>query len=102
MRRCSTRPPPARTPGCGPDGLPEGAFQLPNDARAARFIGAAPSAGHGPHRYVIVVHALDVESIDVAADATPAVLGFTMAGHILGRAVLTRAECATPWPPCSR
>ncbi|MFJ4653454.1 YbhB/YbcL family Raf kinase inhibitor-like protein [Nocardia sp. NPDC088792] len=69
--------------------LPEGAFQLPNDTRDARFIGAAPPAGHGPHRYFVVVHALDVESIGVPPEATPAVLGFTMAGHILGRAVLT-------------
>ncbi|MFF5563398.1 YbhB/YbcL family Raf kinase inhibitor-like protein [Streptomyces sp. NPDC012623] len=78
--------------GAGDDagsGLPEGAFQLPNDARAARFIGAAPPAGHGPHRYFTVVHALDVETIGVPVDATPAALGFTMAGHILGRAVLT-------------
>jgi Raf kinase inhibitor-like YbhB/YbcL family protein len=69
--------------------LPEGAYQLPNDARAARFMGAAPPAGHGPHRYVVVVHALDVEHIGVPAEATPAYLGFTIAGHILGRAVLT-------------
>ncbi|KAB1142505.1 YbhB/YbcL family Raf kinase inhibitor-like protein [Streptomyces luteolifulvus] len=84
--------------GAGDDtgsGLPEGAFQLPGDARAARFIGAAPPAGHGPHRYFIVVHALDVDSIGVAGDATPAVLGFTMASHILGRAVLT-ATAETP------
>lgn len=85
--------------GAGADtgfGLPEGAFQLPNDARAARFIGAAPPAGHGPHRYFIVVHALDVEHIGVPADFTPAYLGFTMAGHTLGRAVLTAtAETTT-------
>lgn len=84
--------------GAGDDtgsGLPAGAFQLPNDARVARFIGAAPPAGHGPHRYFVVVHALDVESIGVPADATPAVLGFTMSGHILGRAVLT-ATAETP------
>ncbi|MEV8035767.1 YbhB/YbcL family Raf kinase inhibitor-like protein [Streptomyces sp. NPDC002742] len=68
--------------------LPEGAYQLPNDARAARYLGAAPPAGHGPHRYFAVVHALDVTSIGVPADATPAVLGFTMARHVLGRAVL--------------
>ncbi|MFE6287126.1 YbhB/YbcL family Raf kinase inhibitor-like protein [Streptomyces sp. NPDC057877] len=84
--------------GAGDDtgsGLPEGAFQLPGDARLARFVGAAPPAGHGPHRYVVVVHALDVESIGVQADATPAVLGFTMSGHTLGRAVLT-ATAETP------
>ncbi|CAM4053573.1 YbhB/YbcL family Raf kinase inhibitor-like protein [Kibdelosporangium persicum] len=84
--------------GAGDDtgsGLPEGARQLPNDARLARYIGAAPPAGHGPHRYFFVVHALDVASLDVPADATPALLGFTMASHILGRAVLT-ATAETP------
>ena len=70
-------------------GLPAGAIQLRTDAGQARFIGAAPPPGHGPHRYFIVVHALDVESIGVPTDATPAFLGFNMASHILGRAVLT-------------
>ncbi|MDT0386085.1 YbhB/YbcL family Raf kinase inhibitor-like protein [Streptomyces dubilierae] len=84
--------------GAGDDtgsGLPSGAFQLPNDARAARYIGAAPPAGHGLHRYFVVVHALDTEHIGVPADATPAYLGFTMAGHTLGRAFLT-ATAETP------
>jgi len=71
------------------DLLPEGAIQLPNDARAARFIGGAPPAGHGVHRYFLVVQALDVEKIGVDGNATPAFLGFTTSGHILGRAVLT-------------
>jgi Raf kinase inhibitor-like YbhB/YbcL family protein len=84
--------------GAGDDtgsGLPDGAWQLPNDARAARYIGAAPPAGHGLHRYVVAVHALDIPAVGVPADATPAVLGFTMAGHTLGRAVLT-ATAETP------
>lgn len=42
-----------------------------------------------------MVHALDVESIGVPADTTPAYLGFNIAGHILGRAVLT-ATAETP------
>jgi Raf kinase inhibitor-like YbhB/YbcL family protein len=77
--------------GAGDDdgsGLPEQAVQLHNDAGGARFIGAAPPAGHGEHRYFITVHALDVEDIGVPADATPAFLGFTIASHILGRATL--------------
>lgn len=68
--------------------LPDGAYQLPNDARAARFIGAAPPPGHGEHRYFVTVHALDVEDIGVPTESTPAYLGFTMASHILGRATL--------------
>ncbi|MFD4440107.1 YbhB/YbcL family Raf kinase inhibitor-like protein [Nocardia sp. NPDC058519] len=77
--------------GAGDDegsGLPVGAFQLPNDARLPRYIGAAPPAGHGRHRYFVTVHALDVADIGIASDATPALLGFTIAGHILGRATL--------------
>src|SRR3954468_8961249 len=31
--------------------LPEGAVQLRNDAGVARYIGAAPPAGHGTHHY---------------------------------------------------
>jgi Raf kinase inhibitor-like YbhB/YbcL family protein len=78
--------------GAGGDtgtGLPEKAIQFPNDARASRYIGGAPPAGHGPHRYFITVHALNVEDIGVPADSTPAFLGFTMASHILARATLT-------------
>jgi Raf kinase inhibitor-like YbhB/YbcL family protein len=84
--------------GAGDDtgsGLPAGAVQLPGDAGTARYIGGAPPAGHGPHRYFITVHALDVEDIGVPADATPAFLGFTMASHILGRATLV-ATAETP------
>ena|SRR5665647_1028691 len=69
--------------------LPRGAIQLYNDASVSRFMGAAPPHGHGPHRYLIVIHALDIEDIGVPTNATPAALGFQMFSHRLGRAVLT-------------
>ncbi|MHA7280139.1 YbhB/YbcL family Raf kinase inhibitor-like protein [Arthrobacter sp. MDT2-2] len=76
--------------GAGSDGgsLPEGAVQLRNDAGFPGFVGAAPPEGHGPHHYHVVVHAVDVESLGIPADATPAYLGFNLFSHTLGRARL--------------
>jgi Raf kinase inhibitor-like YbhB/YbcL family protein len=68
--------------------LPEGAVQLRNDGGFAGYVGAAPPAGHGPHRYFVVVHAVDTDRLDVDADSTPAVLGFNLFFHTLARATL--------------
>ena len=68
--------------------LPEGAVQLRNDAGFPGYIGAAPPAGHGPHRYFVVVHAVDTDRLDVDADTTPAVLGFNLFFHSLARATM--------------
>lgn len=67
-------------------GLPSGAVQLRGDSGAARFIGAAPPAGHGAHSYYIAVHAVDVDSLGIGTDATPAFLGFNLFFHAIGRA----------------
>lgn len=69
-------------------GLPDGAVQLNNDARFPGYVGAAPPAGHGPHRYYVVVHAVDVASLDIPEEATPAYLGFNLFSHTLGRATI--------------
>jgi Raf kinase inhibitor-like YbhB/YbcL family protein len=68
--------------------LPEGAVTLANDASLTRFLGSAPPAGHGAHRYYFVVHAVDVESLGLPEGATPAFLGFNLFSHTLARAVL--------------
>lgn len=75
-------------------GLPAGAFQLRNDGGLARYVGAAPPAGHGRHRYFTVVHAVDVESLKslgLDASSTPAFLGFNLFFHTLARAMIV------PW-----
>jgi Raf kinase inhibitor-like YbhB/YbcL family protein len=76
--------------GAGSEGgsLPEGAVQLRNDAGFAGYLGAAPPAGHGPHRYFVVVHAVDTDRLDVNADTTPAILGFNLSFHTLARATM--------------
>ncbi|QRY50377.1 YbhB/YbcL family Raf kinase inhibitor-like protein [Mycolicibacterium septicum] len=75
--------------GAGDGGeLPGGAVTLTNDASLKRFLGAAPPAGHGPHRYYIAVHALPVESLELPDGATPAYLGFNLFGQAIARAVI--------------
>jgi len=69
-------------------GLPPGAFQIPNDARMKRYIGAAPPEGHGKHRYIFAVLALDIEKTDIDKEATPAWLMFNVLDSTLGRAFL--------------
>ena len=69
--------------------LPAGAITLRNDGGEARFVGAAPPPGHGAHRYIFCVHAVDVASLPVAAEGSPASLGFNLFSHTLGRALLT-------------
>lgn len=69
--------------------LPAGALTLPNELRLARFQGAAPPSGHGPHRYVFTVTATDLERVDIDPDATPAMLGFQIFDHAIARGQLT-------------
>lgn len=68
--------------------LPDGAVQLNNDARAVGYVGAAPPPGHGTHHYWTVVHAVDVDHLDIPAEGTPAFLGFNLFSHTVGRATI--------------
>jgi Raf kinase inhibitor-like YbhB/YbcL family protein len=68
--------------------LPGDALQLVNDAGMRRYIGAAPPAGHGVHRYYVAVHAVDVDKLDLSEDASPAFLGFNLFQHAIARAYI--------------
>ena len=72
-------------------GLPQGAFQLRNDAGLARFLGAAPPPGHGKHRYFFVVHAVGVDSLGIPKEASNAFLGFNLFSHTVARGMIV------PW-----
>jgi Raf kinase inhibitor-like YbhB/YbcL family protein len=78
--------------GAGAEGgklLPAGALQLKNDGGFHGYVGAAPPPGHGPHRYVVTVHALDVAASGLDERTSPASLESKLSRHTLGRATLT-------------
>ncbi|WP_425334914.1 YbhB/YbcL family Raf kinase inhibitor-like protein [Myxococcus stipitatus] len=77
---------------------PPDAVQLRNDGGFAGYVGAAPPPGHGPHRYFNVVHAVDVEKLDLPKDASPALLGFNLFTLTLARATLV-AHSESCGPP---
>jgi Raf kinase inhibitor-like YbhB/YbcL family protein len=77
--------------GAGADdaSLPGEAFHVRNDFGAKNYGGSAPPQGDMPHRYYFVVHAVDVDALDVTGDVSPAVVGFNLAFHTLARAIIT-------------
>jgi len=78
--------------GAGAEGgpqLPPAAVQLKNDAGFHGYVGAAPPPGHGRHRYIVTVYALDVEELRGGSGPKPAGLGSELARHLLGTATLT-------------
>jgi Raf kinase inhibitor-like YbhB/YbcL family protein len=72
-----------------PAGFPGEAVTLSNDAGMQRFVGAAPPPGHGAHRYIVVVHAVKVEKLEVNGDSSPAYLGFNLFSNAIARATIT-------------
>jgi phosphatidylethanolamine-binding protein (PEBP) family uncharacterized protein len=69
--------------------LPDASVTLRNDAGVAGYVGATPPAGHGDHEYYFVVHAVDVAELEIPQDASPAMLGFNLFGHAIGRAIIS-------------
>jgi hypothetical protein len=69
-------------------GLPGDSFCVRNDFGSSDFGGAAPPAGDPPHRYVFAVHAVDSDKLGIDAGVSPAVAGFNLRFHTIGRGLL--------------
>jgi Raf kinase inhibitor-like YbhB/YbcL family protein len=73
----------------GGSNLPGGTIQGRTDYGEAGFGGAAPPPGHGPHRYIFTVFAVDVDHLPVSADNSGAIFGFNLHFHTLAKASIT-------------
>jgi len=74
----------AGTPG--KPGMPEGAIQSRTDYGAPGYGGPCPPPGHGPHQYIVTVYALKTDKLGLDANATPAVVGYTLNSQMLAKA----------------
>lgn len=75
--------------GASSAGLPRGAVEGRTDFGEPGFGGAAPPPGHGPHRYIFTVFAVDTEKLDVTPGNSGAVFGFNLHFHTLAKASIT-------------
>lgn len=69
--------------------LPAGARESRTDMGRPGYMGFCPPKGDKPHRYVFTLHALKVEKLAVADDATPALVGFNLNANRIGQASFT-------------
>jgi Raf kinase inhibitor-like YbhB/YbcL family protein len=74
----------AGTPGKA--GMPKGAVQSRTDYGKPGYGGPCPPKGHGPHQYIITVYALKTAKLGLDADASPAVVGFTLNSQMIAKA----------------
>jgi Raf kinase inhibitor-like YbhB/YbcL family protein len=59
-----------------------------NDFSRVGYGGPCPPRGHGPHRYIFTLYALDVASLMIPAERPRGEIESAMAGHVLGQAQL--------------
>lgn len=70
-------------------GMPEGAIQSRTDFGAPGYGGPCPPEGHGDHHYILTVHALDTDKLDLDKEASGALVGYMLNQHGLGKAQIT-------------
>ena len=69
--------------------VPEDAVEGRTDFGEPGFGGAAPPKGHGPHRYIFTVFAVDTERLSLSSDSSGAIFGFNLHFHTLAKASIT-------------
>lgn len=75
--------------GASGQAMPEGTVESVTDYGATGFGGACPPVGDDPHRYIVTLHALDVDSLPIDEKASGAMVGYYLGAHGLDTATIT-------------
>ena len=68
--------------------MPKNTLQSRNDFGQMGYGGACPPVGHGVHKYIFTVYALDTPTLSLDVNASPALVGFMLHSHTLAKASL--------------
>lgn len=66
--------------------IPNSAMKIKNDFGIVDYGGACPPKGHGKHRYIFAVYALNVEKLDIDPSSSPALAGYNINQHLIQKA----------------
>ncbi|MDZ4177773.1 MAG: YbhB/YbcL family Raf kinase inhibitor-like protein [Coriobacteriia bacterium] len=72
--------------GASKTAMPQGSRELSNSFDEVGYGGPEPPVGSGPHAYLAIIYALDIERLDVADDAGLNDVRRAMGGHVLAQA----------------
>lgn len=65
---------------------PKGVIQSLTNYGVAGYGGPCPPEGHGPHQYIITVHALKTDKLGLDANTNPAIVGYYLWNNTLAKA----------------
>jgi Raf kinase inhibitor-like YbhB/YbcL family protein len=69
--------------------MPKGSVELKNSFGSVGYGGPQPPPGTGDHPYVVAIHALNVEKLDIGVSATLAVFKKAIEEKVIGSAAVT-------------
>ena len=69
--------------------MPDGTIESRTDYGAAGFGGACPPVGDKPHRYIVTLYALNTDKLDLDANATAAMVGFSLNATMIEKTSIT-------------
>jgi Raf kinase inhibitor-like YbhB/YbcL family protein len=69
--------------------MPAGSIQSRTDFGTSGYGGPCPPQGDKPHRYHFTLYALDIDKLPLDANVSPAMVGFMVHQHTLGKTEIT-------------